>query len=647
MHKKILRILSLALAILLLVSVIPPETSANELEISEIRKQITSTYKAAKRWSGRPSFSGYCASLVNWQLYLMGITEEKLSNNGNQEYDYFAKRDYTSGGYRVHSYPANRYSMEDALNLVSQNGTKNAYNMIVCFQSTNSAAGRRYGHAFLVHAIIDGVVYFSESSSMSINGKYYPEGSAVAVPIKEFCQYYARWAVYEGLIYFGRKTYADECDYFSSNLYASITETAPVYSSPCTTETDGRSHFRYNIAAGERVHAVGLYLNTEGEYWYELDDGHSGYIPADKTSLISLDYSDIIATDIVAPNNLRSGVAFNLKGHVMSDHSRIYTLRAQIYAVKDGVCTEMHSVTAMVDGLDYNLKGSTLSNKLPFRKLPKGTYQYRLAAVVGNYYFADGTMQLEWKTVSLWNSQFQVVSSRGKTKTVYFDSLGGTAELNQLEVSTGAAIGTLPVAQREGYIFDGWYTQEVGGEMVTEDMPVEANTVVYARWIADPTVVGWYPVNGIWYYLSEGLPYSGFVETDGITYYTDENGVPVTGWKEVDGSIYYFSSTGIMQTGDILVNGKRHLLGADGAALHGWTELDGNTCYLNTDGSLCTGWITVDGDDHYFDSFTGKLVMSHLEGSDPFDYVIYDDVKAAELLEPILNTMGIKPLPIH
>ena len=185
MHKKILRILTLALAILLLVTVFPQETFADDLEIKEIKNQITSTYKAAKRYSGRPSFSGYCASLVNWQLYLLGITEEKLGNNGNQEYDYFCKQTQTSGGYTVRAYPDSRYNLIDALKFVSEDGTKTVYNMIVCFQSTNSAAGRRYGHAFLIHAIIDGIVYYSESSSISIGGKYFPEGSAIAVSLEE------------------------------------------------------------------------------------------------------------------------------------------------------------------------------------------------------------------------------------------------------------------------------------------------------------------------------------------------------------------------------------------------------------------------------------------------------------------------------
>ena len=647
MHKKILRILSLALAILLLVSVIPQEISANELEISEIRTQITSTYKLARKSAGRKSFSGYCASLVNWQLYHLGITAEKTSNNGNQEYDYFSKMEHTTGGYRVNAYSVSRYTLEEALNLVSRNGTRDAYNMIVCFQSTGSGAGRRYGHAFLVHAIIDGVVYFNESSEMSINGTYYPEGSAIAVPIKEFCEFYNRYAQYEGLIHFGRKTYADECEYFASNLHASITEDTTLYSAPCTPETDGSSKLRTNLRVGERVHVVGLYRNTEGEYWYELEGGHEGYIKADHTEVITMDYSDVKAVDIVAPNNLRAGTKFGMKGLVRSDFNRIYTLRAEVYSVKDGNTALQYTSTAMVDSLDYALSGSSLSNNMPFRKLSKGTYQYKLSAVVGNYYFENGIVALEWKTITLWNSQFEVVSSRGKTSTITFNAMGGTSSLDQLEISTGAAIGNLPVSQRPGYAFAGWYTHEVGGEKVSDTWIVDSNVTLYARWIATPALNGWVLKNGVWSYLQGGQPYCGLVDDNGLTYYTDHNGIPSTGWTVLNGNICYFSTNGVLQTGLTIIAGQLHLLDEKGRPVTGWAEVNGNTCYLKYDGSLNTGWITIDGDEHYFDKEDGSLIVTKKAGSGPFEYIIHDNLKAGSLLEPLLGFAGLKPLPLN
>ncbi len=642
MHKKILRILTLALAILLLVTVLPQETFANDLEIKEIKNQITSTYKAAKRYSGRPSFSGYCASLVNWQLYLLGITKEKLGNNGNQEYDYFCKQSQTSGGYTVRAYPDERYSLKEALNFVSQDGTKKVYNMIVCFQSTNSAAGRRYGHAFLIHAIIDGIVYYSESSSVSIGGKYFAEGSAIAVTLEEFCQYYAKWSDYEGLIYFGRKTYADECSFFSSNLYASVNQDTALYSSPCTSELDPRSKYRYDVRAGEKVHVVGLYRNTEGECWYELDDGHNGFIPADNTTLISMDYSDIQTSNIVSPLQLRAGNRFSLKGQISSDHNRIYTIRAQIYKIEGDELIQMDSATAMVDGNDYNLTGSSLSSNLAFRKLKKGSYLYMVAAVVGNYYCENGEVKLQWKTVPLWQAHFEVVSSRGSANSVQFNANGGQVEINQVEQATGTPIGELPMPQRPGYRFVGWSTDPEGLNMIDEYYKITENTVLYAQWIADKNTQGWYPVDGTWYYLCDGQVHEGFFQDSGLVYYA-ENGTPITGWKVVEGKYYYFGRNGVMQTGLTEVDGVRYMLGEDGAAVSGWYEMDGCTFYLNPNGSFCAGWMSIDGQLHYFDPGSGKLVLTHAASGNPFDYMVHDKNLASSLLDPILGLLT--PVP--
>ncbi len=630
MHKKILRIVSLAMAILLLVNPLPQKAAASESEVSEIREQITSTYKSAKKLAGRNSFSGYCATLVNWQLYLLGINSEKIGNNGNQEYDYYSALSHSSGGYRIDAYSASRYSLKDALNAATRNGTKNAYNMIVCFQSTrNSLAGRLYGHAFLIHAVIDGVVYFSESSSLSVGGTYFPAGSAVSCTIDELCSFYSTWGSYEGLICFGRKTYADECDYYASNLYVGIVESAPLYSSPCTDELDSRSQYRAEIAAGERVHVTGLYQNTEGEYWYELSDSYSGFIPADRTQLICTEYGDVVASDLVAPHNLRAGNRFGLKGTITSDYNRLYTVRAQICNVNDTDTELLYSTTAVVDSTEYALSGSSLSNNLPFRKLEKGTYLYKLAAVVGNYYYANGAMQLEWKTISLWTSQFEVVSSRGGTCTISFDANGGTTELNQIEVASGEVLGTLPVPQRDGYSFIGWFTQDE--QIVSQYAVVTEDLALHAQWELAADANGWYPSEGTWYYFRDGAIVEGFVEVKGVYYYIGADGTPVTGWRVIDGERYYFDENGVMKTGLVEVNGVQYLLNENGLAASGWVSLGSDTCYANPDGSLCTGWVVIDGDRHYFDLETCALIVTQKADAESGEYIIYDEVKAFAL----------------
>ena len=486
MHKKILRIFAATLALLIMISVLPPVSAAEDREVERIINQIKTSYKGALSGSGRKNFRGYCASMVNWQLYLLDINTSVITNHGNMEYDYYARLDYTTGGHRVKDYSANRYNLKSALNLITEKGTVDAYNIIVGFQRTNTTEGRKYGHALLIHAILDGIVYFSESFDMRIGGKAYKEGEPIAVPIDTFVKYYTSgWAVYEGIICFGIRTYADLCQHYSSNFHCVATQQTPIYTAPCLPEVDERSYFVQDLEQGAEVHVTGLYKNTVDEYWYAISGDVNGYVRAEDLKMVSTDYSDITVSDLAAPNNLKIRVGFNLKGSIQSDHNSLYTVRAQVFQIKDNAEEQVLCATSFVGNDSYALYGSSLSDNLYFRKLPKGTYRYELAAVIGNYYIKDGKLKLEWHTAELWTSQFNIVSSRGGTCAVSFDANGGTTELNQIEVSSNSAIGTLPEAQREGYWFAGWYTAAEGGELISEEFATNKNVTLYAHWILE------------------------------------------------------------------------------------------------------------------------------------------------------------------
>ena len=96
MRKKFRRVLSGLLAALILLSAVPGVFAAPSED--EITKQIRNTYKKALSLFGRSSFDGYCGSLINAQLYLLGITSGVVHNNGNEEYDEYCDQDVTSGG---------------------------------------------------------------------------------------------------------------------------------------------------------------------------------------------------------------------------------------------------------------------------------------------------------------------------------------------------------------------------------------------------------------------------------------------------------------------------------------------------------------------------------------------------------------------
>ncbi len=82
------------------------------------------------------------------------------------------------------------------------------------------------------------------------------------------------------------------------------------------------------------------------------------------------------------------------------------------------------------------------------------------------------------------------------TYTVTFDSNGGSAVDPITNITIGATI-TLPAAPtREGYTFDGWYTDNTTfANAFTEATPVTADVTVYAKWVAE-AVYGSVTVSG-------------------------------------------------------------------------------------------------------------------------------------------------------
>lgn len=74
---------------------------------------------------------------------------------------------------------------------------------------------------------------------------------------------------------------------------------------------------------------------------------------------------------------------------------------------------------------------------------------------------------------------------------VYFDANGGTVSETSRGVLCGLPYGELPVPERPGYTFDGWYTEAEGGELVTADQEVvlEADQTLYAHWTVNSYTV--------------------------------------------------------------------------------------------------------------------------------------------------------------
>ena len=522
MNKKNLRRLSLLLTVVLFLSVVlTAPVSAAPTTPEEIKQQITNTYKKAKKHYGWDSFDGYCGALVNVQLYLLGITSNVIGVDGRDAYDAFKNLSVSSGGYGVETYPAGLYTVESALNAITKNGTKDAYNILVGFQKTPSVLGRRYGHAMVIHAIIDGMVYFVESYDLTLNGVRYKEGTPLVATISEFAAYYARSTTqFDGIIHFGLKTYADSCSEYASNATATVVTPGQVWSQPCVDTVHGSSAVVGELTVGDQVHITGLYLNTENEYWYELDGGEGGYVPADHLSSLQLRYEDVTLSNSVAPTVLTKGRSFSLKGAVTSHSNSIYAVRARVYRPEADQMVQVINTVDTVQSKTYDLLRSNISKGLTFRSLDAGQYRYELAAIVANYFVEGGKLMTGWNTIILWSSDFLVTEDKTGAHAVTFDAGGGTVSLNQTMVPKELPVGELAAAQRPSYVFLGWFTEAEGGQKVTADFVPEADMTLYAHWVSQEQLhTEWLAGGNCWYLYSDGISTMICMELEGILYY--------------------------------------------------------------------------------------------------------------------------------
>jgi len=86
-------------------------------------------------------------------------------------------------------------------------------------------------------------------------------------------------------------------------------------------------------------------------------------------------------------------------------------------------------------------------------------------------YRADVTLYAHW----VYNSVHH---------TITFDAAGGTVDPATEETDVGGKLQDLPLPERDGYAFDGWYTAESGGTEVTTSTVFNTPATVYAQWIS-------------------------------------------------------------------------------------------------------------------------------------------------------------------
>ena len=93
--------------------------------------------------------------------------------------------------------------------------------------------------------------------------------------------------------------------------------------------------------------------------------------------------------------------------------------------------------------------------------------------------------------------------------TIVFDPQGGSVTDNHKTVTYDELYGSLPVATKEGYTFEGWYTDKTNGEKVldTDTVKVTKTTTLYARYTQNEYIVTYDAVGGTLKELEKTVTY--------------------------------------------------------------------------------------------------------------------------------------------
>lgn len=146
---------------------------------------------------------------------------------------------------------------------------------------------------------------------------------------------------------------------------------------------------------------------------------------------------------------------------------------------------------------------------------------------------------------------------------------GGTTELSASAGVNESGTGTDSISGNTDQENSSEDTDSASEETVT---PTAAPTATPSpapavRDVSPEAESGIWTSNGNkWMFMVNGTPYTGWLnDLDGKCYYFNSDGIMQTGWVDYEGKRYYFDLDGIMQTGFITVEGKSYELLPDGS----------------------------------------------------------------------------------
>lgn len=530
------RVIAMLLCVVLLLAALPGSVSAAKVTREEsVTQEIRRIYEKCLELSGKESFEGLCGMMTSLQLWQMGINSEHFgTNDGKMQYDMYCGMRVTSGGYHITAYPAADYTLLQALNEITRNGTRDASNILVGFESTTTEAGSVYGHACVIHKIINGRVYFLENYT-SFSG---PEGTVNSCTIAQFADYYSDWTVLDGVIHFGDSLYADGCKTFSTDIYVRTRFDSTLRSEPCLLGENYCIRLR-TLMAGEMLHATAVLKNDRDDLYYRVDDGDRvGYVAANAVSVIQVDGDALAAEEIRIPSVIGSGEALQITGAVSAENCSVSAMRVELL---DKAGNRVHEAKLELSGVSCNL--NQLNEQLDLSKLPMGIYDVKV-------YVTAACVAVKGNGLVTVNAE-QLVARR--------------------ELTVGHEFHSRSITPKEPeQIKDGWFCE---------------NGIWYYYKYQKPCT-GWITYLGVDYYLKEdGSVTTGWAEIEGWSRYFTGTGALCLGWLKTPAGLRYWLPDGTEAVGLQKIKGKYYYFQEDFLmATEGTVTVDGVTYQIQKDG---------------------------------------------------------------
>ena len=161
----------------------------------------------------------------------------------------------------------------------------------------------------------------------------------------------------------------------------------------------------------------------------------------------------------------------------------------------------------------------------------------------------DENTTVEQAQNKMFSSKIVIVSTLNK-KYVTFNTNGGTLDKYSANLESGN-LKTLPTPTKNGYTFNGWYTKENGGVLVTTSTKLNGGDKIHARWESNTYQLTYNYYDGV---VFKDNPTSYNKESNITLFNPDKEGYEFTGWQEKIKNISWYEGFVDFNDGSIIEN---------------------------------------------------------------------------------------------